>query len=385
MRPASCCAATAAAVAAVVVGALVAAPDPSQLVPPVGEVVPTPGDPATLHPTVRAYLQRPGARFVSAFGRRVFTVDIPCAAAPHDGGKCPTVVLVHGFPTSSQDFEHALPHMAQHARVVTFDLIGFGLSDKPASGYSYSLHDQAETMLEVLRQLGVTKAHIVCHDMGDSVVTELLARLERGMVNPGTAPDVQSVTFTNGGMRVELINMRVSQSALLTPRLGPAFTLLVNRLGVMPFVFRKQVSSIWGKRAPPSQEQLDTMIAGIEVNGGTWRLPQMFYYLRDRITFQPRWMESLARLRVPWRLLWADSDDVSPMSIPCTVLADMRARREANGDAAADVGAPPHVEYLPGLGHWAMVEAPKEWAHAVMRAALGQDTPVGAVYNECVR
>ena len=90
----------------------------------------------------------------------------------------------------------------------------FGLSDKPATGHAYSLFDHAERLLEFCRQLQlrqvlamgreviithpvcflykITKkiyrlvrewlhgyqVHIVAHDMGDSVVTELLTRVE---------------------------------------------------------------------------------------------------------------------------------------------------------------------------------------------------------------
>ena len=81
-----------------------------------------------------------------------------------------------------------------------FDHLGFGFSDKPKD-YSYSLTEQAEQvnmLLEIFwkylkyyinrfkcicmkalalwTKLGIEKAHVVSHDMGDSVLTEILTR-----------------------------------------------------------------------------------------------------------------------------------------------------------------------------------------------------------------
>ena len=52
---------------------------------------------------------------------------------------------------------------------------------------------------------------MVSHDMGDSVLTEILARHQRGAL-PGHFDNFfQSITFTNGGMVYDLINKRLGQ------------------------------------------------------------------------------------------------------------------------------------------------------------------------------
>ncbi len=55
-------------------------------------------------------------------------------------------------------------------------MLGYGLSDKPDHGYSYSLIEQADVALHVWRALGVKGGHVLSHDMGTSVLTELVAR-----------------------------------------------------------------------------------------------------------------------------------------------------------------------------------------------------------------
>ena len=92
-----------------------------------------------------------------------------------------TLILVHGFPASSYDYHRAVSHLldGDRYRVVLFDLVGYGFSSKPAASFTYSMPDQAEQCLALWRQLGIDRAHVVGHDMGDSVLTEILSRRDR--------------------------------------------------------------------------------------------------------------------------------------------------------------------------------------------------------------
>src|SRR5258706_16438475 len=107
---------------------------------------------------------RARGRMVRVRDMNVFTVDEGKGGTP--------LLLLHGFPTSSYDWSHVWAPLTARRRVVTLDLPGFGFSDKPAS-YAYSLLEQAEVVECVLRELGVARAHVVAHDMGTSVATEL--------------------------------------------------------------------------------------------------------------------------------------------------------------------------------------------------------------------
>lgn len=55
----------------------------------------------------------------------------------------PVLLLIHGFPTASWDWEAIWPELISRYRVLTLDMIGFGFSAKPTD-YNYSLIDQAD-------------------------------------------------------------------------------------------------------------------------------------------------------------------------------------------------------------------------------------------------
>jgi len=56
----------------------------------------------------------------------------------------PCLLLIHGFGASAYHFRHNIPELAKDYHVYAFDLLGFGLSDKPLEDYSAEVwRDQA--------------------------------------------------------------------------------------------------------------------------------------------------------------------------------------------------------------------------------------------------
>jgi len=95
--------------------------------------------------------------------------------------EAPTLVLLHGFPTSSRQFEGLIPLLAPHYHIIAPDYPGFGLSDAPVpSAYSYSFDQLAKTMGRFLDLLGIESYVLYIHDYGAPVgFRMMLARPER--------------------------------------------------------------------------------------------------------------------------------------------------------------------------------------------------------------
>ena len=127
------------------------------------------------------------------------------------------LLLIHGFPTASWDWEALWPALSARYRVYTLDLIGYGRSAKPRR-YDYSLVDQAQLCEDYLGAEGVRDYHVLAHDYGDSVAQELLARQDEA----GDRPRLHSVAFLNGGLFPETHRPVLMQKLLLSP-IGPVF------------------------------------------------------------------------------------------------------------------------------------------------------------------
>src|SRR3954470_3332870 len=79
-------------------------------------------------------------------------------------GAGPALVLMHGFPDNLRIWDDLIPHLnAAGRRVVTFDFLGFGASDKPA-GAVYSFQQQLGDLEAVVAGLDLGKIVPVAHD-----------------------------------------------------------------------------------------------------------------------------------------------------------------------------------------------------------------------------
>jgi pimeloyl-ACP methyl ester carboxylesterase len=78
-------------------------------------------------------------------------------------GAEPAIVLMHGFPDNLHLYDRLLPHLTPPRRVVTFDFLGWGGSDKP-TGYPYTATNQTGDLDAVIDQLGLQQVTVVVHD-----------------------------------------------------------------------------------------------------------------------------------------------------------------------------------------------------------------------------
>lgn len=277
---------------------------------------------------------RERGRTLDVFGQDVFVAEIGQGAAT-------PIAILHGYPTSSYDWCEVVDRLAEDRRVVVFDFLGFGLSDKPRN-YSYSLIEQAETAIEVWRRTGLQRLHLVAHDYGTSVATELLARRERDLL----PVDLASVTLTNGSVHIELAHLTTSQRILRSTWAGP----VLSRFASEGF-FRARMRALWGDAARLSDEHLASMWEGLIRADGRQRLPAVTQYLRERTRYWHRWVEPLTRLDVPAHIVWGRRDPVAVVAI-------------ADRLAAEIPGAT--LSWLEALGHYPMLEDPEAFARAVL-------------------
>lgn len=288
-------------------------------------------------PALQAWRAR--GQIVRVFDHDVFLIDEPArAAAP-----ATAIVVLHGYPTSSLDLRPALPQLSERRRVVVHDHLGFGLSERPGN-YDYTLIDQAEHAIGVWRALGIERAHLVAHDYGTSVATELIARRERGLL----PIELASLTLCNGSMHIELAHLKLTQKLLKHRTFGPVLARLTSRR-----LFVGQLRSILGDPAAVSEAELALHFELLRHNDGLRHLPAVSRYHEDRWRFWHRWIGALTRLDLPTHILWGRRD---PVAVPA--IAEQLAREIPNA----------RLTWLDELGHYPMLEDPARWAGALLGA-----------------
>jgi haloalkane dehalogenase len=89
----------------------------------------------------------------------------------------PTVLFLHGNPTSSHIWRNIIPHVAPHGRCIAPDLIGYGQSGKPDIDYRF--FDHVRYLDAFLDALDIAEMVLVAQDWGTALAFHLAARRPR--------------------------------------------------------------------------------------------------------------------------------------------------------------------------------------------------------------
>src|SRR6266542_4018367 len=109
-------------------------------------------------------------RYAIVAGQQLFYRE----AGPIDA---PTIVLLHGFPTSSFMFRNLIPALADRYHLIAPDHLGFGLSDAPpADEFDYTFDALTDLTAGLLDELGVTRYAMYVQDYGAPIGFRLALR-----------------------------------------------------------------------------------------------------------------------------------------------------------------------------------------------------------------
>jgi pimeloyl-ACP methyl ester carboxylesterase len=143
-------------------------------------------------------------RFVQARGHAIHYVE---------AGAGQPILLIPGAFTTYRAWNRVLAELALHARVLAVDYIGVGDSDKPETGFDYTVEEQADVLAEMVRSLRLSDVTVVGASYGGATALNLAARY----------PDlVDRVVCIEGGALVtpEVLNYSKLGDLLAWPVLG---------------------------------------------------------------------------------------------------------------------------------------------------------------------
>ena len=96
----------------------------------------------------------------------------------HDVGSGHPVLLIHGSGpgvSAWANWRLVMPELAQQARVIAPDMVGFGFTDRPA-GQQYNMDEWVKQAVGVLDALGIAKTDLVGNSFGGALALALTIR-----------------------------------------------------------------------------------------------------------------------------------------------------------------------------------------------------------------
>jgi pimeloyl-ACP methyl ester carboxylesterase len=263
------------------------------------------------------------AKFVTIHGERI---------AVCDEGQGEPLLLIHGMAGSSQTWRAVLPQLAKKYRVIAPDLLGHGRSTKPRT--DYSLGAFAVGLRDLLDELGVKSATVVGHSLGGGIAMQFLYQHPdycRRLVlisSGGLGPDVGLILRLLAAPGAELVMPVIAPSPVL--RAGNSVRSWLSSLGLRS----PRGAEIWSAYSSFSDRQ--TRDAFLRT-------------LRSVVDYRGQSVSALNRLNLrddlPVLAIWGAEDTIIPVDHGYSALRSRPGSR---------------LEVLPGVGHFAQVEAPTE-------------------------
>ena len=269
--------------------------------------------------------------------------------------EAPLLLMVHGFPTSSIDWQDVAAGLSATHRVCVLDLPGFGFSDKPA-GEAYTLRRDSELLGYYVRDvLGAESGAVVAHDRGNSVALDFAISCAAGEFG-FTLTDL---VLSNGNIFLPLSNLTDYQRELLDPQTAPS----------LDFMTPKMFAAGLGKSmfTPPRGIE-DPAIAALAdtfaYNDGMAVMHGTIQYLVERAENEQHWLDGLAALSVKTTVIWGLCDTVAPLRVAAHVWDNYLVNKPGANE----------FWVLPRANHYLQNDQPEQFVH-VVQTTLSNTSP----------
>lgn len=255
-------------------------------------------------------------------------------------GTGPPLLLLHGFPTCGWDWAWLEPLLKPYFTLYMPDLIDYGASKNGDRRY-ISIAEQADMIEAFLAHQSLSSIDLLCHDVGDTIGQELLARRKTNRLPFA----IQSVVFLNGGMIPDQ-HRATRMQKILASRLGLLMVHMIRQNKMMA-----SLSQVFGPETKPNtalQNQLWRAVLGVN---GKRSIARRLNYIEERLTHRTKWVDALTQPDLPMMLVNGVDDPVSGLHAA-------KAFQETVPDAL--------VVLLDKIGHYPQIEAPQDVARHLL-------------------
>lgn len=215
----------------------------------------------------------------------------------------PTILLLHGFPTSSHMFRNLMPALSDRYHVLAPDYPGFGNSEQPAMDrFEYSFDNLAALMEAFVDRLGIDRYSLYLMDYGAPIGFRLAvrhpARVQALIVQNGNAYEEGLRAFWDP-IRAYWKDPSPENAEPLAAFISPAGVKWQYTHGVRE-----------ARRISPDNWNLD--LRHLTRPGNPEIQLALFYDYRNNVPHYPAWQAYFREHQPPTLIVWGRNDTIFP-------------------------------------------------------------------------
>jgi pimeloyl-ACP methyl ester carboxylesterase len=186
-------------------------------------------------------------KFVVVGGYNVHYVEV---------GEGEPVFLISGAFSTYRHWNRMIPYLSKHYKLLCIDYIGAGDSDKPVSGFGYTIEEQADLMVKMMEALQISKVHILGVSYGGAIALNLAARY------PDKVDKIVSIEGNGiNGNRHQKISYGPMQDFLRFPILGEIPIGLIRSGLADGFVTKSVMGKAWEDLNEPEKKEVMRIVS----------------------------------------------------------------------------------------------------------------------------
>lgn len=217
----------------------------------------------------------------------------------------PTLILLHGYPTSSHMYRNLIRDLADDYHLIAPDYPGYGKSEQPAlSDFSYTFDNISAITEELINKLNIDRFSLYLMDYGAPIGFRIAER------NPRR---VQSLIIQNGNAYEEGLEEFWAPFRKYWKTKSPDERKILESFHSLDGLKWQYTHGVKNSNAiSPDNWEIDLRHLSRKENNDIQLA--MFYDYQNNIKLYPKWQEYLRKHQPPTLIVWGKNDKIFPAS-----------------------------------------------------------------------
>ena len=219
-----------------------------------------------------------------------------------ESGEGQPILLIPGAWSTYRYWNRIVPLLSKQYRLLALDYLGVGDSDKPGSGFGYTVEEQADLIAGMIEKLRIPQIHIIGTSYGGGIALNLAARY------PDRVGKI--VSIEGNGMKHKKMPYRPMKGLLKWPLIGEV-PISVTRSGLLDKMIARLVM---GKAWHPLSDQEKKEIVEIVSQTNKTASRASWYHISRTLVTSKDFAEEAKTIRIPILYLYGENSDYRDMA-----------------------------------------------------------------------